>query len=172
TLGDYKKLKAEKAKVSVAKKDVEEIIDRMRQGFAEKKTVNRAAKNGDEATIDFVGKRDGVAFDGGTGTDYPLTLGSNSFIPGFEEGIIGKKPGETFDIELSFPDDYHAKELRGAAVVFTTTLKKLNEVSLPELDDAFAEKAGGSSKSLAALKEEIKQELLVRKEQEAVDKLK
>ena len=114
TLGDYKKLKASKAKVTVADKEIDEVIDRMRSGFAEKKDVTRTAKNGDEATIDFVGKKDGVAFEGGTGNDYPLTLGSNSFIPGFEEGIIGKKPGETFDIDLTFPKDYHATDLKGA----------------------------------------------------------
>jgi len=171
TLGDYKKLKAEKAKVSVAKKDVEEIIDRMRQGFAEKKTVERAAKNGDEATIDFVGKKDGVAFDGGTGTDYPLTLGSNSFIPGFEEGIIGKKPGETFDLELTFPEDYHAADLKGANVTFTTTLKELKEVVLPKVDDEFAAKCGPFT-SVEELETDIKRELTTQKEREAGEKLK
>lgn len=171
TLGDYKSLKAETTKVTVSAKEVTEIIDRMRQGFAEKQDVTRAAKNGDEATIDFVGKKDDVAFDGGTGTDYPLTLGSNSFIPGFEEGIVGKKPGETFDLELTFPEDYHAKDLKGAKVTFTTTLKNLKEVVLPELTDELAAKAGPFT-SVDELKADIKRELTAQKEREAGEKLK
>lgn len=171
TLGDYKSLKAETTKVTVSAKEVTEIIDRMRQGFAEKQDVTRAAKNGDEATIDFVGKKDEVAFDGGTGTDYPLTLGSNSFIPGFEEGIVGKKPGETFDLELTFPEDYHAKDLKGAKVTFTTTLKGLKEVVLPELTDELAAKAGPFT-SVDELKADIKRELTAQKEREAGEKLK
>ena len=171
TLGDYKKLKAEKTKVTVAAKDVNEIIDRMRQGLAEKKAVERAAKNGDEVIIDFVGKKDDVAFDGGTGTDYPLTLGSNSFIPGFEEGIVGKKAGETFDLELTFPKDYHVADLKGAKVVFTTTLKEVKEVVLPEMDDDLAPKAG-PFKTVAELKDDIKREITAQKEREANEKLK
>jgi trigger factor len=171
TLGDYKKLKAEKKKITVAAKDVTEIIDRMRQGFAEKKDVERAAKDGDEVIIDFVGKKDGVAFDGGTGTDYPLTLGSNSFIPGFEEGIVGKKPGETFDLELTFPKDYHVADLKGAKVVFTTTLKSVKEIALPEVNDEFAAKSG-PFKTVAELKDDIKRELTAQKEREAGEKLK
>src|SRR6185312_9318893 len=111
-------------KVTVSADDVNDVIERMRQGFAEKKEVTRAAKDGDETVIDFVGKKDGVAFDGGAGTDYTLKLGSGQFIPGFEEGIVGHKAGETFDLNLEFPDDYHAKDLAGQKVVFTTTLKK------------------------------------------------
>ncbi len=170
-LGDYKKLKAVKAKVSVAAKEVDDIIERMREGFSEKKEVKRAAKNGDVAVIDFIGKKDGVAFDGGTGSDYDLTLGSNSFIPGFEEGIVGKKPGETFDLELTFPKDYHAKDLKGAKVTFTTTLKAVKEVALPEVDDEFAAKAG-PFKTVKDLKDDIKRELTAQKEREAGEKLK
>lgn len=171
TLGDYKKLKAEPAKVTVSAKEVDEIIERMRAGFAEKKEVKRAAKDGDEATIDFVGKKDGVAFDGGTGTGYDLTLGSNSFIPGFEEGIVGKKIGETFDLELAFPDNYHVADLKGAKVTFTTTLKALKEVVLPEVNDEFAAKAG-PFKTVKELKDDIKRELTAQKEREASEKLK
>jgi trigger factor len=171
TLGDYKKLKAEAPKVTVAAKDVDEIIERMRTGMAEKKLVERAAKNGDETKIDFVGKKDGIAFDGGTGTDYDLTLGSNSFIPGFEEGIIGKKPGETFDLALTFPDTYHVADLKGADVVFTTTLKEIKEVVLPEVTDEFAATAG-PFKTVAELKDDIKRELSAQKEREAGEKLK
>jgi trigger factor len=171
TLGNYKKLKTDDIKVSVAAKDVDEIIERMRQGFAEKKEVKRAAKDGDVVIIDFVGKKDNVPFDGGTGNDYDLTLGSNTFIPGFEEGIVGKKAGETFDLSLTFPKEYRVKDLKGAKVTFTTTLKTVKEVVLPELDDAFAAKAG-PFKTVKELKDDIKRELTAQKEREATEKRK
>jgi trigger factor len=171
TLGDYKKLKVQSKKVAVAAKDIDEIIERMRSGFAEKKEVERAAKDGDEVTIDCVGKKDDVAFDGGTATDYNLTLGSNSFIPGFEEGIVGKKIGETFDLPLEFPEDYHVADLKGATVVFTTTLKGIKEIVLPAIDDDFAAKAG-PFKTVEELKADIKRELTAQKEREASENLK
>jgi trigger factor len=171
TLGDYKKLKVQAKKVTVAAKDIDEIIERMRSGFAEKKEVERAAKDGDEVTIDFVGKKDDIAFDGGTATDYNLTLGSNSFIPGFEEGIVGKKIGETFDLPLEFPKDYHVADLKGAKVVFTTTLKGIKEIVLPKVDDDFAAKAG-PFKTVEELKADIKRELTAQKEREAGENLK
>lgn len=170
-LGDYKKLKAKKVATKVEAKDIDEIIERMRTGMAEKKEVKREAKDGDETTIDFVGKKDGVAFDGGTGKDYTLVLGSNTFIPGFEEGIVGKKPGETFDIELTFPKDYHAADLKGQKVVFTTTLQAVKEQNLPELNDEFAAKAGPFT-SVKEMKDDIKRELTAQKDREATEKLK
>ena len=170
-LGNYKKLKVSIDKVSVSDKDIDEVIERIRQGFAEKKEVERAAKLGDEAVIDFVGKKDDVAFDGGTGKDYGLKLGSGQFIPGFEEGIVGHKAGETFDLDLKFPDDYGAENLKGAKVVFTTTVKTVNEESLPELDDKFAAKAG-PFKTFEELRADIKRELAAQKEREAGEKLK
>lgn len=166
TLGDYKSLKVTTPKVTITAKDINEIIERMRAGFAQKKEVERAAKNGDEVKIDFVGKKDDVAFDGGTGTDYDLILGSNSFIPGFEEGIVGKKIGETFDLPLEFPKNYHVADLKGAKVVFTTTLKAIKEVVLPEVDDEFAAKTG-PFKTVVELKDDIKRELTAQKEREA-----
>lgn len=170
-LGNYKKLKAPKQeKISVTKAEIDEVLDRVRTQFATKQDVDRKAKQGDEATIDFIGKKDGVAFDGGTGNDYPLTLGSNSFIPGFEDGIIGHKPGETFDLELDFPKDYHAKDLAGQKVTFMTTLKKLQESTTPELTDELAAKAGPFT-SAKELTEDIKKELTVQKEREAADEL-
>jgi trigger factor len=171
TLGDYKKLKADKKKISVTAKEVDEIIERMRQGFSEKKEVERAAKDGDEVTIDFVGKKGDVAFDGGTAQDYDLTLGSDSFIPGFEAGIVGKKPGETFDLKLKFPENYHVADLKDADVVFTTTLKKVKEVVLPEVNDDFAQKAG-PFKTVEELKADIKRELTAQKEREAAENMK
>lgn len=171
TLGDYKKLKAKKNVEKVEDADIDEIIDRMRTNFAEKQEVEREAKLGDETIIDFVGKKDDVAFDGGTGTDYALTLGSGQFIPGFEEGIVGHKVGETFDLELEFPKDYHAKELAGAKVVFTTTLKSIKEVVKPEVNDEFAAKCG-PFKTVQELKDDITRELTSQKEREATEKLK
>jgi len=171
TLGDYKKLGKKVEKVAVSEDDINDVLERMRQGFAEKAEVERAAKDGDETVIDFIGKKDDVPFDGGTGTDYTLTLGSNQFIPGFEEGIVGHKAGETFDLELSFPDDYHAKDLAGQTVVFTTTLKKVLEQTLPAIDDELAKKAG-DFKTLEELKADITREITTQKEREAGDKLK
>lgn len=171
TLGDYKKLGVKQKAIDVKVDDVNDVLERMRAGFAEKKEVTRAAKDGDETVIDFVGKKDDVPFDGGTGTDYTLTLGSNQFIPGFEEGIVGHKAGETFDLELTFPKDYHAKELAGEKVVFTTTLKKVIERELPKIDDELAKKAG-EFEALKDLKESIKSEITTQKEREAADAFK
>jgi len=171
TLGDYKNLTASLEKVSVTDKEVDEIIERMQIGFAEKSSVDRAAKDGDDTVIDFVGKKDDVAFDGGTAKDYNLTLGSNQFIPGFEEAIVGHKKGETFDVPLKFPENYHAKELAGADVVFTVTLNDIKEAKLPELNDEFAAKAGPFT-SVDELRDDIKRELTAQKEREAGEKLK
>lgn len=171
TLGDYKKLSAKAEKVNVTADDVNDVIERMRTGFAEKKEVTRAAKEGDETIIDFVGKKNDVPFDGGAGTDYTLKLGSNQFIPGFEAGIVGHKAGEVFDLNLEFPKDYHAKDLAGEKVIFTTTLKKVVEPELPKLDDDFAKKTG-QAETLADLKKSIKSEIATQKENEASNKLK
>jgi trigger factor len=155
----------------VSATDVNDIIERMREGLAEKKDVTRAAKDGDETVIDFVGKKDDVAFEGGTGSDYALKLGSNSFIPGFEEGIIGHKPGDVFDLALAFPGDYHVAELKGQDVIFTTTLKSIKEAVLPAVDDDFAVKTG-PFKTVVDMKADIKKELTVQKENESREKLK
>lgn len=165
TLGDYKKLTTKPSKKAVTAKDVDEVIERMLTGMAEKKEVKRAAKIGDDAVIDFVGKRDGVAFDGGSAKDYTLGLGQNQFIPGFEEGIVGHKAGEEFDLNLEFPSDYHAKDLAGQKVVFTVTLNKVLEPTIPELNDDFAAKAG-PFKTVAELKADIKREITARNERE------
>ena len=170
-LGNYKKLKAKRQAVKVEDKEVEEIITRMRENFTEKTEVKRAAKEGDEAVIDFTGKKDDVPFDGGAAKDFALKLGSGQFIPGFEEGVVGHKAGETFDLTLTFPKDYHAKELAGADVVFTVTLHKVNELSLPEVNDEFAAKCGPFT-SVDELKADIKREIIAQKEREADEKLK
>lgn len=170
-IGDYKNLKSTAKKVSVTKKDIAEITDRLKKGFASKKTVQRPAKLTDEVNIDFEGKKDGIAFDGGKGEKYDLVLGSNSFIPGFEDGIIGKKTGETFDLKLTFPEDYHADNLKGAEVVFTTTINEIKEVVEPELNDELAAKAG-PFKTVEELEDDIKREITKQKETEATEKLK
>ena len=172
-LGDYKNLISKIKPEKVTDDEINDVIERMKTGMSEKKPIEkpRAAKNGDETVIDFIGKKDGVAFDGGTGNDYPLTLGSSSFIPGFEEGVVGKKPGETFDIDVNFPDDYHVADLKGVPVTFTTTLKSINEVTIPEVDDDFAANAG-PFKSVAEMKADIKAELQKQKDKETLDKKK
>ena len=170
-LGDYKKLKAKKAAVNVDKKEIDEVIERIRKGLSEKKEVKRAAKIGDETVIDFVGKKDGEAFQGGTGKDYPLVLGSNSFIPGFEDALVGLKAGDTKDVKLAFPKDYHAKDLAGQDVVFEVTVKKVNSVKLPALDDKFAAKAGPFT-SMDDLRKDIKAEITAQAERKATDDLK
>lgn len=165
TLGDYKKLSAKLDTPKVTAKDVDEIIERMRTGFATREEVERAVKDGDEVVIDFVGKKDDVAFDGGTAQDYTLGIGSNQFIPGFEEAIVGHKLGESFDVDLKFPKDYHSKDLAGTDVTFSVTLKKVLEPKLPEIDDEFAAKAG-PFKNVAELKKDIEHEILKQKERE------
>lgn len=170
-IGDYKHLSAKQEKVSITAKEIDETLERMRAGFATKKEVTRAAIDGDEVVIDFVGKKDDVAFDGGTATDYTLKLGANQFIPGFEDGIVGHNVGETFDLDLAFPKDYHAADLAGTTVVFTTTLHKITEAELPTLDDAFAKQAG-PFKNMTELKDDIKRELTDQKEKQTGEKFK
>lgn len=170
-LGDYKKLTAKKEVAKVEDKDVDEVIERIRKNYSEKSEVKRAAKLGDEAVIDFTGKKDGVAFDGGSAKEYGLKLGEGQFIPGFEEGVIGYKAGEEFDLKLKFPEDYHAENLAGQAVVFTVKLHKVNELKLPELNDEFAAKCGPFTE-MKEVKADIKRELTAQKEREADEKFK
>lgn len=170
-LGNYKKMGVKRTVGKIKKEEVDDVIERMRSGFAERKDVERKAKDGDEVLIDFVGKRDDIAFDGGSSKDYALKLGSGQFIPGFEEGVVGHKPGDEFDIALKFPDDYHAKTLAGQDVVFSVTLKSVKEVTLPEVDDAFAAKAG-PFKTVKELREDIERELTKSREREADDTFK
>lgn len=168
TLGDYKKLGVKKVVEKVTAADIDDVISRIRQGFAERKEVKRTAKDGDETVIDFVGKKGDDPFDGGSASDYTLALGSHQFIPGFEEALVGHKAGEAFDVPLTFPKDYHAKELAGQPVVFTVTIKTVKEVVLPEFDDTLAQKAGPFKKA-EELKADIKRELDESKERAALD---
>lgn len=170
-LGDYKKLGVKKEVAKVAKKDIDGVLDNLASSFAEKKVTKRAAKMGDEVIIDFVGKKDGEAFQGGSAKDYPLTLGSKSFIPGFEEGIVGHEPGDKFDLELTFPKDYGMKDLAGAKTVFETLLKQVNEITKPAIDDELAKKCG-PFKTLDELKKDIEKNLSAQNEHQLEEKYK
>lgn len=169
-LGDYKKLKVKQPEIKVQKSDVDDVINRIKQQFAEKKAVTRKAEMGDEAIIDYVGKKGDEAFAGGSATDYALGLGSGQFIPGFEEAIVGRATGEEFDVPLTFPKEYHSSELAGQKVVFSVKLKQLNEVVLPEDSDEFAAKVGEFT-AMADLRKDIKAELTAQKEREAMDEV-
>lgn len=162
-LGDYKKLGVKREEVKITKKDIDGALENIAGSFAEKKVTKRAAKLGDEVIIDFVGKKDGEAFQGGSAKDYPLTLGSKAFIPGFEDGIVGHEPGDKFDLELTFPKDYGMKDLAGAKVVFEVLLKQINEIIKPEIDDELAKKCG-PFKNLDELKKDIEKNLKAQSE--------
>lgn len=158
-LGTYKGVEIEKVENKVTDADVDAEVASMREKNSRMVTVeDRAAENGDITTIDFEGFCDGVAFEGGKGTDYELTLGSGTFIPGFEEQIVGKKIGEEFDVNVKFPDEYHSEELKGKDAVFKVTLKGIKVKELPTLDDEFA-KDVSEFDTLDALKEDIKAKL-------------
>jgi trigger factor len=137
-LGQYKGLNAEKPSATVTDEDVEGKLKEMADRNARLVSVEREAQNGDTAVIDFEGKKDGVPFDGGKGENYPLELGSGTFIPGFEEQIVGMKPGEEKDIDVTFPEDYQSADLAGQPVVFTIKLHEVKEKDLPAMDDEFA----------------------------------
>ena len=137
TLGEYKGLEVEKAEATVTDEQVQAELDRMAQNVASTETVDGAAKMGDTANIDFEGFDNGVPFDGGKGENFDLKLGSNSFVPGFEEQVVGMSAGEEKDIDITFPEDYH-KELAGKAVVFHVKCNKVTTTILPALDDEFA----------------------------------
>mgnify|MGYP002578181062 CR=1 FL=1 len=137
TLGEYKGLKAEKPEVKVLAADVDERLKALADRNTRLVSVDRAAKSGDTAVIDFEGFLDGKPFDGGKGENHNLELGSGSFVPGFEDQVIGMKAGEEKDIDITFPEDYH-KELAGKAVVFHVKLNKVTETIVPEQDDEFA----------------------------------
>ena len=137
TLGLYKGLEVEKAEANVTDEQVAAELDRMAQNVSSTETVERAAEMGDTANIDFEGFDNGVAFEGGKGADFDLKLGSGQFVPGFEEQIVGMNVGEEKDIDITFPEDYHA-ELAGKAVVFHVKLNKLSVTVVPALDDEFA----------------------------------
>ena len=138
-LGEYKGLAYEVEETSVSEEEVEAELKRIQENFAELEVKeNGEVENGDTAVIDFEGFKDGVAFEGGKGENYPLEIGSNSFIPGFEEQVIGMKKEETKDINVTFPENYQAAELAGQPVVFKVTVHEIKAKVLPELNDDLA----------------------------------
>lgn len=170
-LGKYKGLKVKKEELKVTEKDLKEVLEQIAKSYAEKKVAKKKAALGDEVIIDFVGKLDGKPFDGGSAKDYHLDLGSKSFIPGFEEGIVGHESGDKFDLELTFPKDYHAEHLKGKKVVFEVLLKQVNEVIMPKYDDEFAKKCG-PFKTIDELKADIKKNLQAQNDHKTTEKYK
>ncbi|MBQ3309558.1 trigger factor [Candidatus Saccharibacteria bacterium] len=170
-IGDFKKLGVKKETAKVKAKDVDDVLANISKAYAEKKAVKRAAKMTDDVIIDFTGKKDGKPFKGGSAHDFTLGLGSHQFIPGFEEGIVGHEPGDKFEIPLTFPKDYHAKEMAGKKVVFEVLLKQVNEVKTPKIDDELAKKCG-PFKTLDELKADIKKNLAAQDEHRLTEKYK
>ena len=165
TLGQYKGLEVEKAPVVVSDEQVAAELDRMAQNVASTEEVEKAAEMGDTANIDFEGFDNGVAFDGGKGESFDLKLGSGQFVPGFEEQIVGMTAGEEKDIDITFPEDYHA-ELAGKAVVFHVKLNKVTVTNVPALDDEFA-KDVSEFETLEELKADIRAKALESAEKNA-----
>ncbi|MCH5341058.1 MAG: trigger factor [Acetatifactor sp.] len=164
TLGKYKGVKVDKVDVDVTEEEITAEIDQEREKNSRIIDVtDRTVKDGDVATIDFEGFVDDVAFEGGKGEDYPLTIGSHAFIPGFEEALIGAEIGKETDVNVTFPEDYQAAELAGKAAVFKCTVKKLQEKQLPELDDDFVSEVSDESDTVDEYKEEIKKKISDRK---------
>ena len=167
TLGDYKGVEVPKSEIVVTDEEVDAEIRKEQEKNARTVAVeDRAAANGDITTIDFEGFVDGVAFDGGKGSDYALTLGSGTFIPGFEDQLVGANAGDHVEVKVTFPEEYQAKELAGKEAVFQCDVKKIEAKELPELDDDFA-KDVSEFDTLAEYKENVKKELTEKKEAEA-----
>ena len=167
-LGEYKGIEAEKETVKVLQADVKAELNRMAQRFARTETVDRKAKKNDTVDIDFEGFVDGVAFEGGKAEHHELTLGSGAFIPGFEDQLIGCKAGDEKDVVVTFPEEYHAKELAGKEATFKCKVHKVEETILPAIDDEFAKDVSDTCETLDDLKKEIT-ERLKSERQEAAD---
>jgi len=167
TLGKYKGVKVDKIEVEVTDAEVDAEIEKERERNARTITVeDRAVKDGDMTVIDFEGFVDGVAFEGGKGEDYPLTIGSGAFIPGFEEALVGAELNKEVDVNVTFPEDYQASELAGKPAVFKCTVKEIKEKQMPELDDEFASEVSEFD-TLAEYKEDVKKNLTSKKEADA-----
>lgn len=167
TLGDYRGVEVPKSEIAVTDEEVDAEVKKEQDKNARTVAVeDRAAANGDITTIDFEGFVDGVAFDGGKGTDYALTLGSGTFIPGFEDQLVGANTGDHVEVKVTFPEEYQAKELAGKEAVFQCDVKKIETKEVPELDDEFA-KDVSEFDTLAEYKEDVKKKLTEKKEKEA-----
>ena len=170
-LGEYKGLKVDKVSTRVTQKEVDEEIDKERERNARTIDVtDRAVQDKDQITLDFEGFVDGVAFEGGKASDYPLTIGSGAFIPGFEDQLIGANIDEEKEINVTFPEEYQAKELAGKAAVFKCTVHSIKAKELPELDDEFVSDVSEKSETVDAYKAEVKAKIKGRKENEGKQK--
>ena len=164
TLGDYKGIEVEKKNAEVTDEELQAEIDKVRESNSRMITVeDRAVQDGDITTIDFEGFVDGEPFEGGKGEDYPLTIGSHSFIDNFEEQLIGKNIGEETEVNVTFPEQYQAEELQGKPAVFKVTIKEIKVKELPELDDDFAQDVSEFD-TVDEYKEDLKKKLLENKE--------
>lgn len=163
TLGKYKGIKVDEADLAVTEEEINAQIEKERENSARTISVeDRPVKDGDITTLDFEGFVDGVAFEGGKGTDYPLTIGSGSFIPGFEEQLIGAELNKEVEVNVTFPEDYHAKDLAGKPATFKCKIKDIKEKELPELDDEFASEVSAFD-TMAEYKEDVKKSLEMKK---------
>lgn len=168
-LGRYKGVKVDKADVTVTDEEVDARINQERENNARNiEVTDRAVKDGDMTVLDFEGFVDGVAFDGGKEENYPLTIGSGAFIPGFEEQLVGAEIGKEVEVNVTFPEDYQAEELKGKAATFKCTVKEIKEKELPELDDEFASEVS-EFETLAEYRADVKTKLTEKKEKEAKD---
>ncbi len=167
TLGQYKGLEVPKSDLTVSEEEVEAELKKEQEKNGRMIDVDdRPAQKGDTVTLDYAGTVDGVAFDGGTATSYPLVLGSGSFIPGFEDQLEGVSIGEEKEVHVTFPEDYHAEDLKGKEAVFTCTIQKISRRELPELDDDFAMDVSDFD-TLEEYKADLRQELEKKKEESA-----
>ncbi|MGE5456249.1 MAG: trigger factor [Ignavibacteriales bacterium] len=170
-LGKYKDLKAKKEKVEVTKEEIDHAIDEMRNRFAENVVKEGKIADGDVAVINFEGFKDGVAFEGGKGENYSLKIGSKTFIPGFEEQLIGMENNEEKEIEVTFPEDYHSEELKGALVTFKVKVNEIKAIQIPELSKDFFEDLNMEGvNDLKSLEEQVKETIKARKEMNADNK--
>lgn len=169
-LGNYKKLGVEKESTTVTKEEVEHALEHLMERFAESVTKEDAIVDGDTAIIDFEGFKDGVPFEGGKGTDYSLTIGSHTFIPGFEEQLIGKKAGEEVEVTVTFPEEYHSEDLKGKEAVFKVTVKEVKGTVLPEFNEDFFEDLGMEGiTTKEALEKQLEENVKTQKEAHAED---
>ena len=167
TLGEYKGLKVDKYSTRVTQKEVDEEIEKVREQHARiVEVTDRAVADKDDVTLDFEGFVDGVAFEGGKGENYPLTIGSGSFIPGFEEQLIGAELEKEVEVKVTFPEDYHSEDLKGKEAVFKCTVHAIRAKELPEVDDEFASDVSEKAETLDAYRAEVKAQIKERKENE------
>ena len=167
SLGKYKGVEVEKSDISVSDEEVEaELKKEQEKNSTVKEITDRPVADGDQINLDFEGFVDGVAFEGGKGENYPLTIGSGSFIPGFEEKLIGAEIGKEIDVDVTFPEEYQAEDLAGKPAVFKCTVLKITEKVLPELNDEFADDVSEFS-TLEEYKADIRKNLEVKKEEKA-----